>query len=142
MKPGSPLTCSALGKNSCRVAPLRCAEGGRPLKLSEESGALPYGFNDAASITGQLDPEADIQLQEVAGSSFVRLVLDWGRVESTPEAFDFSQTDEIYCAAAAEGIGTLFTVTGIPVWAAPEVGKNCTPDAACVQPPASEHLDP
>lgn len=59
------------------------AGSARPLRQSGEP--LPYGFNDAAPLIGQLDAADDIRLHSVAGSSVIRFVMDRGRDRSDAE---------------------------------------------------------
>lgn len=98
---------------------------------------LPYGFNDAAFQTGQLELDQALDLYRVSGGTIWRLVLDWGVVESSPGELDFSYYDEIYCAMLDAGVRPDWTVTGIPAWAAP-LGVCGDP---CVRPPEDEHLE-
>lgn len=137
-EPGLP--CSASGDNACELEPRPCAEA-EPGDSAARRNDLPYGFNDAAPLVGQLTIAEDLRFHEIAGSSFIRVALDWGAVERTPGRFDFARSDEIYCAASKKGLATLFHVTGIPLWAVPVDGKPCSRAAACVQPPAAERLD-
>jgi len=144
--------CNVSGAPHCRVTAPPCNaaslgdrnEGNQTVArrmasaLRKPDRVLPYGFNDAAPLNGQLTPGQDIALHREAGSSLIRIVIDWGAIESTPNQFDFSTPDRIYCAAAAGGIGVLFTMTGIPPWAVPS-GSSC--DAVpCVQAPDPEYL--
>lgn len=98
--------------------------------------ALPYGFNDAAYETGQLELDEALELYRRAGASLWRLPLDWGKVERERGTLDFSHYDEIYCAALAAGVRIDWHITGIPAWSAP-LGACGEP---CVRPPEDEHL--
>ena len=108
--------------------------------MIESSDDLPYGFNDVAPLVGQLSVDEDLRLHRLAGSTFIRVVLDWGLIESVPGRFDFSASDELYCKALNRDIAVLFTVTGIPPWAVPDGAAPCETGMSCVQPPALTHL--
>lgn len=108
---------------------------GEPL-IERRSGALPYGFNDAAYETGQLGLDEALDLYRQAGGTIWRLPLDWGRVEDDQGTLDFAYYDEIYCTALGAGVRINWHITGIPSWAAP-FGLCPKP---CVRPPQDEHL--
>ena len=152
--PPVPPPCGVGAEPECRVPPPPCeAAAARDRNRADRAVAprdglglrpsamapLPYGFNDAAVATGQLTTPQDVALHEIAGSTLNRFVLDWGAVEATPNEFDFTTTDELYCEAAAAGVRPLFTLTGIPPWALDEGAAECD-QAPCVQPPAERHL--
>jgi len=144
--------CSVGGPDACEVPPPPCGEAGSrdanpgnravtPSAPTRPAQAkLPYGFNDAAPLVGAVTVEQDLELQRVAGSSFWRLALDWGAVEAEPDEFDFSASDDAYCAALDQGIKPLFHLTGVPPWALNDDARPCS-EAPCVQPPAPEHDD-
>jgi hypothetical protein len=108
-----------------------------PTRASVDDQPLPYGFNDAAPLIGQLSVEQDLQLHKTARSSVIRFVLDWGAVERSPDHFDFGRADRIYCAATASGIAPLMTVAGVPTWT---VEPGLCPEVPCVMPPLDFYL--
>ena len=124
--------CGTPGEEACSVPAPPCeaaaesdrnrdndaVPSGEAAPLRNEGDPLPYGFNDAAPLIGQVSAAKDIELHEAVGSSVVRYVIDWGEVESEPNRFDFSITDEIYCAATRQNVDVVLTMTGIPPWAA------------------------
>lgn len=132
------LGCDALSERDMNpenepVAPIR-----RRSLIERTEAGIPFGFNDSAFITGQVDLATTLRLHREVGSTIWRLPLDWGAVEANRGEFDFSSMDEIYCEAIDHGILPLVHLTGIPVWAA-EPERPCA-GIPCVQPPAAEHL--
>jgi polysaccharide biosynthesis protein PslG len=143
--------CSTAAEPACEVPPPPCPEAGTrdsnpgndavaPLRSATDPESLPYGFNDSAPLVGELSLEQDLVLQRDSGSRIWRLPLDWGAVETDPNAFDFSASDDAYCAALAYGIQPLFHLTGVPPWALGEDAEACS-EAPCVQPSDPTHDD-
>ncbi len=146
-QPEHPPLCGLKGVDECGTealdcgdaAPLTFATSGAPGLLRDPGDPVPFGFNDAAVLNGDIDPRTDAELQSLTGSRVTRFVLDWGAIETSPGTFNFGQIDNIYCAALRQGIGSLFTVTGVPTWAVdPAVGGCQAPP--CVQPPGDHYL--
>lgn len=137
--PEPDVPCAAIGAADRNPDDAPVAPRHDRVLVPRHAGAAPFGFNDSAFLVGQLDLETDLELHRGAGSTLIRLPLDWGAVERAPGEVDFSRYDEIYCASLAAGVLPLFHLTGAPAWAAdPALGACAGPP--CVIPPARDRL--
>lgn len=148
---GSPRFCGTTAEKACLVPEPPCEAAARidqnpgnravapnqAVILRSKGAPLPYGFNDAAPLVGQLSASKDIELHEAVGSTVIRFVIDWGEIESEPNHFDFATPDEIYCAAAEQNVEVVLSMTGIPPWAATPGACEAAP---CVKPPERAYL--
>jgi hypothetical protein len=77
----------------------------------------------ALGVTVQIDTlsaEARTQaLERLAGAGigWVRLRIDWGKIEPEPGVFDWSQTDTLLEAISAAGLEPVVVLDGSPAWA-------------------------
>lgn len=133
--PGAPVTPAAGEMTECdRLGPAtRSAPAGpgshRP---------PPFGYNDAAALTGALPPSRVAALHEEVGATRWRVSLDWRHAEPEPDSLELETHDAIYCEALARGIRPIFHVTGAPDWAADD-SRSC-PLPSCIDPPARSAL--
>lgn len=89
---------------------------------SAPPAAVTAGTPGVATSGGLVDLPAevvdrDLALLSATGVRWLRLALDWERVEPTPGAVDFSRFDRVVDLAAARGIRTLLVPTYAPAWA-------------------------
>src|SRR4051812_30349857 len=80
-------------------------------------GAKLFGFNDNATVAGDLSAGQDAELLANAGSDSARITIDWSWVEHTRGQFNFGLFDPVYRAWRERGIRPLIVVTGAPAWA-------------------------
>ena len=134
-EPPPPPECEPGGRDRNPADEPARPRRGEPL-IARQAGHIPFGFNDAAVQVGQLGLDEALELYRASGATIWRLVIDWGAVERSPGELDFSRYDELYCGMLAADVRPLWSVTGIPAWAAP-LGLCGDP---CVRPPEDEHL--
>jgi hypothetical protein len=78
-----------------------------------------YGFAVGAPMTWMSDMEADRELDAVArtGASWLRVFVDWKRVEPMPGAYDWGYLDHWVDGARSRGLKVLAMVAYTPDWA-------------------------
>lgn len=78
-----------------------------------------YGFSVGAPMTWMSDAEAEGELDAAArtGASWLRVFIDWSRVEPMPGAFDWGYVDHWINGALARGIKVLGLIGYSPDWA-------------------------
>jgi hypothetical protein len=96
-----------------------------------------FGFNDNATLTGDLTPRRDARLLARAGANSVRVTVDWALV-GRGRRLDLSAYDRMYRAWTHRGIRPLLIVTGAPAWARLR-WVMCPPRRACHVPPDRTH---
>jgi hypothetical protein len=96
-----------------------------------------FGFNDNSVIGAQVGATQSASLAAQEGASSSRVTLNWGWVQPTRTAANFSTYDAIYAADVARGIRPLFVLTGAPPWAS-AAGVTCS-SGSCLYPPSNAH---
>jgi hypothetical protein len=96
-----------------------------------------FGYNDAAALYGQVEPDAAAAAAARTGATSVRLTVDWRIVEATPGARDFSAYDRLYEAAHRRGQWPLLVLAFAPPWARDPAA--CPGVADCTAPPSPAH---
>lgn len=89
--------------------------GGEPIR-SQVVGFSPGAFVldlSPAELAADLDAMADL------GARWVRVDVDWSRIEPTEGVHDWSTTDAVIAAARARDLEVLALVTYTPSWARP-----------------------
>lgn len=78
-----------------------------------------YGFAVGAPMTWMSDMEADRELDAVArtGATWLRVFVDWNRVEPMPGAYDWGYLDHWVDGAISRGLKVLAMVAYSPDWA-------------------------
>ncbi len=92
-------------------------------------GGLTIGISPGSGIL-DLDPdEQREQLDRVSslGAEWVRIDLDWSRIESARGELDWETTDALVEEAGDAGLEVLLLVTYTPSWARPEGASNKHP---------------
>lgn len=80
-----------------------------------------YGFSVGAPMTWMSDAEAGRELDAVArtGASWLRVFVDWSRVEPMPGAYDWGYLDHWIDGALSRGLKVLAMIAYSPEWARP-----------------------
>lgn len=95
--------------------------------------AAGYGFSDGGAMiftNGRADTTRELDAIREAGGSWMRLGVDWSRIEPQRGKPNWSTLDYIYDQAQARGIRILANLTFAPTWAngrAGVVGRTAPP---------------
>jgi polysaccharide biosynthesis protein PslG len=78
-----------------------------------------YGFSVGGPMTWMSDVDADRELDAAAktGATWMRVLIDWSRVEPMPGAFNWGYVDHWIDGALSRGIKVLGLITYTPEWA-------------------------
>ncbi|MGE2724615.1 family 1 glycosylhydrolase [Mycolicibacterium pulveris] len=78
-----------------------------------------YGFAVGAPMTWMSDMDADRELDAVArtGATWLRVFVDWNRIEPMPGAYDWGYLDHWVNGATERGLKVLAMVSYTPDWA-------------------------
>lgn len=78
-----------------------------------------YGFSVGGPMTWMNDADADGELDAAAktGATWMRVLIDWSRVEPMPGAFNWGYVDHWINGALSRGIKVLGLITYTPEWA-------------------------
>ncbi|MGV0643251.1 beta-galactosidase [Mycolicibacterium sp. XJ2546] len=78
-----------------------------------------YGFAVGAPMTWMSDMDADRELDAVArtGAEWLRVFVDWNRIEPMPGAYDWGYLDHWVNGAVSRGLKVLAMVAYTPDWA-------------------------
>ncbi|MFY2791615.1 hypothetical protein [Rhodococcus sp. MALMAid1271] len=75
------------------------------------TGGAAFLTLDDATLNNELGAGREI------GASWVRVVVNWAAIETTPGVFDWGNTDRVINAARAQGYSVLAVLGGTPGWA-------------------------
>ena len=83
--------------------------------------AAGYGFTEGASMQFLAIKDVNRELDAVAktGASWLRLLIDWSRIEPIEGQFDWRYVDEQVNAARAHNLNVLGVIAFTPEWARP-----------------------
>jgi hypothetical protein len=83
--------------------------------------AAGYGFTEGASMQFLAIADVDRELDSVAktGASWLRLLIDWSRIEPVKGQYDWRYVDEQVNAARAHNLNVLGVIAYTPEWARP-----------------------
>ncbi len=81
----------------------------------------PVGFSPGSQIFDVSDAElaADLDTAVDLGARWIRLDVDWSRIEPTEGEYDWASTDRLVEAARDRGLGVLGLLAYAPDWARP-----------------------
>ena len=109
-----------------------------PQRTVVQDAAVTYGLdvNPANPTIGLARVPQVLQLIRKAGASAVRTGGNWATVEPAPGRYDFSEVDQLFSLAKADGLTVLFELGKEPTWDA--LGGNTNaPPSDCDAPSAS-----
>jgi hypothetical protein len=103
-----------------------------------QDAAVTYGLdvNPANPTIGLARVPQVLQLVQRAGASAVRTGGNWATEEPSPGHYDFSEVDQLFSLAKADGLTVLFELGKEPTWDAPG-GNTNAPPSDCDAPSAS-----
>ena len=110
----------------------------QPQRTVVPNAAVTYGLdvNPANPTIGLARVPQVLQLVQRAGASAVRTGGNWATEEPSPEHYNFSEVDELFSLAKADGLTVLFELGKEPTWDA--LGGNINaPPSDCDAPAAS-----
>lgn len=119
------LALSALSTGSGQCTGAGCApadfdgEVPGPLAARAVGEEFAVGFSPGHTVFDVDDVTLEDGLRRAAGIGvgWLRVDLDWSRVEGTPGVFDWSATDRVVTAAHGAGLEVLGLLTYTPTWA-------------------------
>ena len=94
-----------------------------------DDGSITLGISPGSRIL-DLEPDelrAQLESMSALGAEWVRIDLDWSRVEREQGVLDWDTPDAIVEAADDAGLEVLLLVTYTPSWARPEDASNKHP---------------
>ena len=109
-----------------------------PQRTVVQDAAVTFGLdvNPANPTIGLARVPQVLQLVRKAGASAVRTGGNWATVEPSPGRYDFSEVDQLFSLAKADGLTVLFELGKEPTWDA--LGGNTNaPPSDCDAPSAS-----
>ncbi len=98
-------------------------------RTEDPQDALTLGISPGSRIL-DLEPgerEAWFEAMASLGAEWVRIDLDWSRIEPEPGVFEWETPDSTLDAAKASGLEVLMLVTYSPSWARPSDSSNKPP---------------
>jgi hypothetical protein len=98
------------------VTALNAAEAKADVPVAPADG---YGFSVGAPMTWMNDTEANRELDAAAGTgaTWLRVLIDWHRIEPMPGAFNWGYVDHWINGALARGLKVLGLIAYTPDWA-------------------------
>ena len=100
-----------------------------PQRTVVQDAAVTYGLdvNPANPTIGLARVPQVLQLVRKAGASAVRTGGNWATVEPAPGRYDFSEVDQLFSQAKADGLTVLFELGKEPTWDALGGNTNAPP---------------
>ena len=91
-------------------------------RVDDPIGAQEVGFSPGAFVLDLGDAElaADLDAMAGVGAGWIRVDVDWSRIEPVEGVYDWTTSDTVIGAARARGLEVLALVTYTPPWARPE----------------------
>ena len=87
------------------------------------------GFAEGSSLLGRTDAELEWELDGIAaaGATWIRVDVDWWRIQPYVGYWDWSTTDRVVQAARARGLEVLGMIGYTPPWARPPGSSDKAP---------------
>jgi len=103
--------------------------GGGNAYASPVTPAAGYGFSAGSWMLGLAPDELDRELDAVAATqaSWLRVLIDWSKVEPRPGEYDWSTVDRIVGAAQARNLQIVGNIAFTPAWARPPMSLFTAP---------------
>ena len=131
------LSCGCVPTNSDQASASAISTRGAQRTVLQD-GAVTYGLdvNPAIPTIGLARVPQVLQLVRDAGASAVRTGGNWATEEPSPGHYNFSEVDQLFSLAKADGLTVLFELGKEPSWDA--LGGNTNaPPSDCDSPSAS-----
>ena len=130
------ISCACIPFNSDQASASLSTRAAQRAVLQDTAVTYGLDVNPANPTIGLARVPQVLQLVQRAGASAVRTGGNWGTEESSPGHYDFSEIDQLFSLASADGITVLFELGKEPKWDA--LGGNTNaPPSDCDTPSAS-----
>jgi Beta-galactosidase len=104
---------------------------GTAVQSAQAKRRVPFGFFGTVLDPVMTDPtkvpdqalDSQMGLMARSGVESVRVTMEWGIIEPSPNKFDFSSSDRIVASAARHGLHLLVDVLDTPKWASTRPGS-------------------
>lgn len=100
-----------------------------PANAAPAVPAAGYGFSEGSSMLDLSPEDLNRELDAVAATSasWLRVLIDWSKIETAPGQYNFDAVDRIVSAAGARNLKVLGNIAFTPSWARPTLSFFTAP---------------